>query len=263
MLFTNQNLTKTIQRLHQPRDKGRLDEGFKAVTAGFRALIFILVGALVIAAGDWLWRSCETGTWKLLAGQASDGYCIEFWLNRYQTLLAGIAALLAAWIIVNAIRHQAETARIEEAERALNQYAAAILDVMQKYEAVPVALSHETRQDAERLFHSLNEATDAPTIRTALIDSVIGGDQPMIAQFLNCCRLAAASRVNARVERRHSNMVWPLYAALCDGLNRRKAMLRNGKGVAALYGLTTINPNEVRRAFVEEREPVWDEMRCT
>ena len=38
-----------------------------------------------------------------------------------------------------------------------------------------------------------------------MIDSVIGGDQPMIAQFLNCCRFAAASRVNARVERRYSN----------------------------------------------------------
>ena len=152
-----------------------------------------------------------------------------------------------------------ETARVDEAERALNEYAVAILEVMQKYEAVPVALSHETRQDAERRFQALNEATDTPTIRTAMIDSVIGGDQPMIAQFLNCCRFAAASRVNARVERRYSNLVWPLYAALCDGINRRKALLRNGAGVTALYVLSTINPKEVQRAFVEEREPVWDE----
>ena len=96
-----------------------------------------------------------------------------------------------------------------------------------------------------------------------MIDSVIARDQPMIAQFLNCCRFAAASRVNAKVERRYSNLAWPLYAALCDGINRRKALLRNGAGVTALYGLSTINPKEVQRAFIEEREPVRDEMRST
>jgi hypothetical protein len=75
--------------------------------------------------------------------------------------------------------------------------------------------------------------------------------------------LPAAGRVNAKVERRYSNMVWPLYAALCDGMNRRKALLRNGTEVSALYTLSTINPKEVQRAFVEEREPVWDQMRST
>jgi hypothetical protein len=231
------------------------------MAAVLRALVFIAIGALLITVGDALWQSCQSGSWKLLVGQASSSSCLEFWLNRYQALLTGLAALLAAWITVNAIRHQTETTRVEEAERALNQYAVALLEVMQKYEAVPVALSHETRQDAERRFQALNDATDAPTIRTAMIDSVIGGDQPMIAQFLNCCRFAAASRVNARVERRYANLVWPLYAALCDGINRRKALLRNGTGVTALYGLSTINPKEVQRAFIEEREPVWDEMR--
>jgi hypothetical protein len=230
------------------------------MVAILRALVLIAIGALIIIGGGALWQSCQSGSWKLLS-QASSTSCLEFWLNRYQTLLAGLAALLAAWITVNAIRDQTKTARVDEAERALNQYAAALLEVMQKYEAVPVALSHETRQDAERRFQALNDATDAPTIRTALIDSVIGGDQPMIAQFLNCCRFAAASRVNARVERRYSNLVWPLYAALCEGINRRKALLHKGTGVTDLYGLSTINPKEVQRAFIEEREPVWDEMR--
>jgi hypothetical protein len=235
--------------------------GVSGMGAVLRALGFIAIGALVITVGDALWQSCQSGSWKLVVGQATSSSCVEFWLNRYQTLLAGLAALLAAWVTVTAIRHQSQTARVDEAERALNEYAVAILEVMQKYEAVPVALSHETRQDAERRFQALNDATDAPTIRTAMIDSVIGGDQPMIAQFLNCCRFAAASRVNARVERRYSNLVWPLYAALCDAINRRKALLRNGAGVTALYGLSTINPKEVQRAFIEEREPVWDEMR--
>jgi hypothetical protein len=144
------------------------------MAAILRALIVIAIGALIITIGDALWQSCQSGSWKLL-DQASSTSCVESWLNRYQTLLAGLAALLAAWITVNAIRHQTETTRVDEAERALNQYAAALLEVMQKYEAVPVALSHETRQDAERLFQALNDATDAPTIRTAMIDSVVGG----------------------------------------------------------------------------------------
>ena len=145
------------------------------MAAVVRALVFIAIGALVITVGDALWQSCQSGSWKQLVGQASSSSCLEFWLNRYQALLTGLAALLAAWITVNAIRHQTETARVEEAERALNEYAVAILEVMQKYEAVPVALSHETRQDAERQFQALNDATDAPTIRTAMIDSVYRG----------------------------------------------------------------------------------------
>ena|SRR6516165_2191280 len=231
------------------------------MSAVLRALMFIGIGALVITVGDALWQSCQSGSWKSLVVPESSSSCLEFWLNRYQTLLTGLVALVAAWITVNAIRHRTDAARVDEAERALNQYAVALLEVMQKYEAVPVALSHETRQDAERRFQALSDATNAPTIRTAIIDSVIGGDQPMIAQFLNCCRFAAAGRVNARVERRYSNMVWPLYAALCGGINRRKALLRNGTGVTALYGLSTINPKEVQRAFIEEREPVWEDMR--
>ena len=205
-------------------------------------------------------ESCQYGSWKLV-GQATSSSCVEFWLNRYQTLLTGLAALLAAWVTVTAIRHQSQTARVDGAERALNEYAVAILEVMQKYEAVPVALSHETRQDAERRFQALKDATDAPDNQNSDDrQRHRGWHQPMIAQFLNCCRFAAASRVNARVERRYSNLVWPLYAALCDGINRRKALLRNGAGVTALYGLSTINPKEVQRALSRNASPSG--MRC-
>ena len=108
------------------------------MAAILRGLVVIAIGVLVITVGDALWQSCQSGSWKQLVGQASSSSCVEFWLNRYQTLLAGLAALLAAWITVNAIRHQTETARVDEAERALNEYAVAILEVMQKYEAVPL-----------------------------------------------------------------------------------------------------------------------------
>ena len=90
------------------------------MAAVVRALVLIAIGALVITVGDALWQSCQSGSWKLLVGQANSSSCVEFWLNRYQALLAGLAALMAAWITVNAIRHQTETTRVEEAERALN-----------------------------------------------------------------------------------------------------------------------------------------------
>src|SRR4249919_3861931 len=104
--------------------------GVFRMAAVLRALVFIAIGALVITVGDALWQSCQSGSWKLLVGQASSSSCPEFWLNRYQALLTGLAELLAAWITVNAIRHQTETTRVEEAERALNQYAVALLEVM-------------------------------------------------------------------------------------------------------------------------------------
>ena len=156
---------------------------------------------------------------------------MEFWLNRYQALLAGLAALLAAWITVNAIRHQTETARVDEAERALNEYAVAILEVMQKYEAVPVALSHETRQDAERRFQALNEATDAPTIRTAMIDSVIGGRSAHDYSVPGAIALRLLSQVNARSRTTLFELsMRPLYAALCDGINRRRRCFGTVRG---------------------------------
>ena len=126
--------------------------GVFRMAAVLRALVFIAIGALVITVGDALWQSCQSGSWKLLVGQVSSSSCLEFWLTAIKRYSRDSAALLAAWITVNAIRHQTETTRVEEAERALNQYAVALLEVMQKYEAVPVALSHETRQDAERRF---------------------------------------------------------------------------------------------------------------
>ena len=68
------------------------------MAAVLRALVFIAIGALVITVGDALWQSCQSGSWKQLVGQATSSSCVEFWLNRHQTLLAGLAALLAAWI---------------------------------------------------------------------------------------------------------------------------------------------------------------------
>src|SRR6476619_6125296 len=130
-----------MMRLMRPRGwliAGRNILGVSRMAAVIRALVFIATGVLVITVGDALWQSCQAGSWKQLLGQASSSSCVEFWLNRYQTLLAALAALLAAWITVNAIRHQTETARVDEAERALNEYEVASLEVMQNTRPSPL-----------------------------------------------------------------------------------------------------------------------------
>jgi hypothetical protein len=60
----------------------------------------------------------------------------EFWLNRYQTLIAGLIALAGAWWTVRAMQRQTESVRSDAAERALTRYAVALQTVMQKYQAV-------------------------------------------------------------------------------------------------------------------------------
>src|SRR5665809_23051 len=72
----------------------------------------------------------------------------DYWLNRYQTLMTGVAALLAAGIAVAVTWRQGERARADEAERALNQYAVALLNVMNKHENASPPAADEKFEDA-------------------------------------------------------------------------------------------------------------------
>ena len=182
----------------------------------------------------------------------------DYWLNRYQTLIAGIAALVVAGITIRVMRRQIETARADEADRALTRYAIAILDVMQKYEEATPASGDETLEDAQKRLSALRDATDEPTMKAAMMDTVLGLDQPVIAMFVNNCRFSAVARVHDRADQmRHTNMVWPLYIALTNGITRRKALLRDGARVSELYTLSTIDQDECRRTFVEGRPPLF------
>ena len=51
-------------------------------------------------------------------------------------------------------------------------------------------------------------------------------------------------------------MVAPLYAALTASINYRKAKLLEGATVNSLYNLSTIDAQEVGKAFVEQRPPI-------
>ena len=129
---------------------------------------------------------------------------------------------------------------------------------MQKYEEATPASGDETLEDAQKRLSALRDATDEPTMKAAMMDTVLGLDQPVIAMFVNNCRFSAVARVDDRADQmRHTNMVWLLYIALTNGITRRKALLRDGARVSELYILSTIDQDECRRAFVEGRPPLF------
>lgn len=183
------------------------------------------------------------------------------WIYHYQTLIAGLAALAAALITVRVMRQQIDLARADEADRALTRYASAIMDVMQRQRAATPPDENESLAVAKQRLEALDAATDHPTMRAAMMDNVLGMDLPMVAFFVNCCRFSAVGRVYDREDqRRHTNMIWPLYIALTNGINHRRALLRAGARVDALYALSTISHSECHRAFVEDRTPSLEEL---
>jgi hypothetical protein len=94
---------------------------------------------LVCVVGFAVWSSTSPGlcTAPPLEKALADkelGWCFEFWLNRYQTLIAGVFALVGAFLTVQAVRGQIQQAdRLEEERRERESYAARA--------ALPLALS--------------------------------------------------------------------------------------------------------------------------
>jgi hypothetical protein len=84
-----------------------------------------LIGALLLTAllsTGLLLDACQA---TVVDKVVSPFECIEFWLNRYQTLVAGIAAFVGAWLTVRTVRNQIEQAERIEGERARRESDAA------------------------------------------------------------------------------------------------------------------------------------------
>lgn len=215
---------------------------------------FLLAAAVFAIAFDlcvWMMSSCGDQPWaKLIDG----GSCAEFWFNRYQTLLGGMAALAAAWMTVRTMHRQAETERADEAERRLTRYASALLDILDVHEKIRPLAPGAALADADVALRELNTAIDGEA-RQATLDNIMGPDKTMVAFFTNCCRFSAAEVVFGKPDRQHRNMVWPLYAALTDGIRQRQTKLLSGARVSDLYNFSTIDQGEVNRALIERRQP--------
>jgi hypothetical protein len=188
-------------------------------TAGI-AVIFNLLAAMAL--------SCSGPMVAGAIANASAGGCMEFWLSRYQTLLAGTVALIGALITVRAMKRQTEAAPTESLE-----------------------------EDAA-FIKNVNVASEDTAIREAMIDGAMGEDSKMLAFFVNACRMSALAKVYEHPDPRHENMVWPIYMALTNGIIKRQSILRSGRKVFDLHSLSTINQAEVQAAFLEGRTPILD-----
>jgi hypothetical protein len=222
--------------------------------AGKNFMIGAIIVALAINVGFPLIWSCASPSWSKLI-DAGGGSCVEFWLNRYQTLIAGLAALGGAWITIRTMQRQTETLRSDEADRRLSSYASALLSIMEQHENAKAPAEGESMAEAEANLRRLNDTTDGIG-RQAMLDSIMGPDKAMVAMFINACRFSALGRVYGNSETlQYTKLTWPLYTALTNGIMKRRSMLSEGAKVSDLYTLSTIDHKEVGRAFIEDRRP--------
>jgi hypothetical protein len=92
------------------------DRRLDAVAKVGAVVLLLWAGALVL----WWAGEATTNTGPL---PRPDHGWAEYWLNRYQTLLAGVAAIVAAAMTVNAVRTQVEETRaLAELQREREEY---------------------------------------------------------------------------------------------------------------------------------------------
>jgi hypothetical protein len=94
---------------------------------GWRLLVGLFLTAIVIV---WAWSTAKSGLCDLAFQTASQEQtsvpsCLEFWLNRYQTLITGFIALAAAIMTVVMVRQQIrQVDHLEDERRRRESYAA-------------------------------------------------------------------------------------------------------------------------------------------
>jgi hypothetical protein len=138
--------------------------------------------------------SCTQPLYAELIRTTAGGSCPKFWINRYQTFVAALIALLGATITVNAMWRQTESMRADQAEMRLARYSAAFLDMMIRYHDLEPMRDNEIGDEAKPRYRVFDNATDAQTIREAMIDAALGPDRYIVGTFVARARLAALAR---------------------------------------------------------------------
>jgi hypothetical protein len=199
--------------------------------------------AIAVWLVPWLDQQCAT-----LPTQTLTAGCAEYWLHRYQTLVAGLLALFAALLVVREARRHLEVSRADQAERMLTALADAIVDIMQKHQAVWAI--EPSQFDAHELLQRLEAATNRAEVKSGLVESLMGGDAAMLALYINHCRFSATRRTLRRDDQVvDSKSLWPLYVELTDSINQRKAALRNGANVSMLFEMSFIDRAKMTNQF--------------
>lgn len=87
---------------------------------GMMGLIFVVAACSAVSPS-----ACEASPFTDAAAKGEATWCAEFWLNRYQTLFAGLLALGGAAATVWAIRLQIDTGKEAEADSRRREHLAA------------------------------------------------------------------------------------------------------------------------------------------
>jgi Tfp pilus assembly protein PilN len=174
---------------------------------GMATALFAMVIGGAIAVGiaiDVTAPLCDAAKIKSMAPDKIEFGCFEFWLNRYQTLLAGIAALLAASASVFYLRKQIGQAEQHRQDQLLRDRAAART-------VLPLALS-TICEYANRSVQSLNEryaggSAELPPIPMDALDQLVATVRTLEIQHVEpFAKIAQEIQVhNARVSDRREN----------------------------------------------------------
>ena len=220
------------------------------------AAIACAFAAMVFAAIWFAASSCFQPSYMKLIDETAGGYCVEFWLNRYQAFIAALIALLGAAVTVNTMWRQTEATRADEAERRMARYSSAFLDAMIQYTDLEPMRSNEAIQDAKPRYEIFDAATNVPAIREAMIDAVLGPDWYIVGTFVDRMRLATLTRFYAQPDPLENAIsVDPLFKALCSSIVQRQELLREGASVFQVSKIAFIDAEEVAKAHTEKRVP--------
>jgi hypothetical protein len=215
------------------------------MTQAGRLFFFSSIGVVVgLELFVWLLATCSSPDWtKLIEG--SGGSCVEFWFNRYQSLIAGLLALGGAWITVQTMKNQSERSRADEAERRLAQYAAAIRTVEMEYRKATADDAGQT--EALKRIEDLRVAANAPILVAALMDSILGPETEMLSRYLYF--VVADASAKAHGSRMRYDFVWGLFMDITGDIIRRQEILASGGRISELYNYGTIDHTKYDEAF--------------
>jgi len=169
---------------------------------------------------------------------------IEFLLNRYQTLLTGIFAIIAAWMIVRAMRQQIQTQQRDTADLRLTEYAVAISQCHLAWQAFRGAVP-DLRMQA---FEALRQHYASATILAATVDPIMGKDRNMVSLFIN--RMAAdVTQAGEKSDTGADQLIWTLFLELTNAIEKRRRLLEESSEISPLYSMAIINEEKYRQAI--------------
>ena len=219
---------------------------------GWQFVIGAAVVGVAINIFAWLQQTCtQPLVLTAVEGRAAAG-CAEFWLNRYQTLIAAILAIAGAWLTIQAMRRQTDAQRGDAADQRLSRYATTFNKMMIALDQVEEANMHKSASEMLRPF---DEASDHPILSEALTDGIFGTDTEMIGWFLNNASTFAYSTAHGTNDDGAAHVVFPLFIAISESITMRQELLRRGRSVEDLYVLGLIDTKEVYAAYEERRPP--------